>query len=209
MFLNAPFFSPVMERKAWATITYAVSLALTLLLLFLQDPDQRLAAAALILLDLVSLLILLAREEEWDATHWLGLGYLLLSCVFALLYLVTPTTGVSYLLGAAIILAALVLFVVELVAGWRSYPFLGRLSGHAPRDTAPAMTENDSGETDEIVIESVKPRRKAYGLATERGAKVYHRDTCRLLAKKDGVVPLSSAEEAQSYGLKPCRFCKP
>ncbi len=195
-----------MERKVWATITYAISLALTLLYLFLQNPDQRLYTAGLMILALVSLLALLSREEEWDGTHWLGLGYLFLSGAFTLLSLTVRTSAITYLLGAVLILAALVLLVVELVVGWRAYLFLNHLSDHAD-EHAP---EREESEMDEIVIESVKPRKKTYGLATKRGATVYHRDTCHLLAKQDGeTVPLSSAEEAQSYGLKPCKFCKP
>lgn len=185
-----------MRRIGWALTTYALEILLLLLLLFVHDPDPRLAIAFLLVANLAGLLVLLAREPAWDATHLLGLGLLLLTAPFPILFLALETTGVSYLYGAVLILASFVLFIVEIAVGWRRFTFIDDMMRSAAR-SAPRE-------------EPALPERKEKLLA-KGGTTVYHRESCPLIAKEKiaDLIHLSSEDEAMSLGLEPCATCRP
>lgn len=203
-----------MYHKVWAIACYALDIALLLALLFVHDSLARLVIAGLLLIDQASLLILLFRERTWDGTHRLGLAYLFLTGTFALLYLVVKTIGVTYLLGAVLVLATMALIILELVAGWRSYRFVDRMVNRNPRPEShkDRLESHEEDETDDVIVETVTAKRPcAYKLVTMRNSNVYHKESCPTLQKTPvaQLVELSSEQEAESYGLKPCRFCRP
>jgi len=120
---------------------------------------------------------------------------------------VVRTIGVTYLLGAVLILASMALIVLELVAGWRSYRFVDHMVNRKFRPKS-----HEEGETDDVIVETVTAKRpRGYKLVTMLNSTVYHKESCPTLQKTPvaQLVELSSEQEAESYGLKPCKFCKP
>ncbi len=102
-------------RGEWL-LAYALHVVLLLLLLFLVVRDATLVVSGLLALDLLLLLVLVARSR-WSAFQALPLALIVLTAPFILFWLAVPRTGVSYLYGVILILAGLILFVIEIVAG--------------------------------------------------------------------------------------------
>jgi len=198
IFLNSCVFNVAMEHKIMAIVAHGVLIMGVLLLFFAPTFDFRLMAGLLVIADLAALLIILVSERPWDATHLLSLSLVVLGAAFVILFLGTRITGVSYLFGGFLIIQALFLTVVEIVEDWRSYRMFDKFIGHPH-------------EHRELVVETLHAKKKAaYRLLAPEGGKLYHRDSCRVLAKKPGkTIELHSVEEATSFGLKPCGFCKP
>jgi hypothetical protein len=194
-----------MKRKAWALFTYGLAIILLFIVLLVRGPDELLAAAFLLIVNLASLLLLLSRERQWDWSHWLGLCYLVLTAPFIILFLAAKHTGVSYLYGATLILASFVLFIVELLISWRTSA-LNRLLARFHDDEEPAAEREEEGE---LVVEQIRGRRERRFLA-RKGATVYHRNGCIALRRvpKEELLDISEGE-AKAYGLTPCRACKP
>jgi hypothetical protein len=194
-----------MRQKGWALFTYGLSIVLLFLMLLVRGPDELLAAAFLLAVNLASLLLLLGRERGWDWTHWLGFGFLVLTAPFIILFLAVKHTGVSYIYGASLILASFVLFIVELLATWRRSA-LNRLLARLHGDEEPAAEQEEEGE---LVVEQIRGRTERKFLA-RKGATVYHRDGCIALRRvpKEELLEISEGE-AKAYGLTPCRACKP
>ena len=193
-----------MERKAWALINYGLNILLLFVILLIQGADDRLVVALLLIVNLVSLLVLLSCERHWDATHWLGLCLLILTAAFVILFVGTSRTGVSYLYGASLILATLVVFIAETVAGWRG-TLLGRLLSHFHGESEP---EKDEEEHD-LIVEEIMPHHERR-LLTRKGTILYHKEGCIALRNvpKTDLVEISDGE-ALAYGLTPCKACKP
>lgn len=186
-----------MKAKAWTLLTYGLNILFLLALLLLKNPDARLIAVFLIMIDMAGLLTILGREK-WDVTHYLGLCLLLLTSIFLLLYLAYRHTGVTYLYGGVLILASMVLLAVELIAGWRSYKIIDRL-----------MKKNGPLE-EETPIETLEPLKPKERLFAKQGSTTYHMENCRTL-QQTKVVDLVqlTREEADAYEMHPCKVCKP
>jgi|GEM_PF-2103643 len=197
-----------MQRKVWALSAYAIHLSLVLVLLFLKEPTASLIASVLLLLDMGSLLILVANER-WHATCSLALALIIVTAPFVILWFATPRTSISYLYGSILVLASFILFIVELILGWRGYQFPNvqrrRRDGARPRfHLAPEHAQEASA------IEPITATSEERYLTTG-GTSVYHRVGCRSLDETNGdeLIHLSSKTEAESLGLEPCELCKP
>ncbi len=198
-----------MERKAWVLSAYAIHIVLMLVILFLGEPDASLVANALLLLDMVSLLILVANER-WHATCGLAIGLIVVTAPFVILWLATPRTGISYLYGGILVLAGFILLIVELILGWRGYRFpaarQARRRDGRKRQDRKRQDKEQEGQAIEAITTTPQERYLATG-----GASVYHRVGCRSLdrANADELIHLSSKAEAEGLGLEPCTLCKP
>ncbi len=193
IFLKGSCFTNRMERTVWALINYAVSILLLVVLLFVQSRDANLLVAGLHVLVLISFLALLA-VEQWDSTHMLALSYLLVASLFLLLYLTIQHAGVTFVYGAILILAGLVLFIVEIIAGWRSYRFLDRLV-EGKKEEEPAIHEVTARPIERLVAKG--------------GTNVFHQEECRMLqrAAVSDLIQFTSRDEAEALGLEPCKIC--
>jgi hypothetical protein len=194
-FLNDFSFSPLMESRVWAIGNYGASIILILATLFLHTRLEMHIAALGLAIVLLSHLVLLSRER-WDATHYLGLLYLILSTIFLILFVATRHTGVSYLTGAVLIFGAMALIIMELVAGWRTYKALDRMT---------------SGKDEEPALEELEPYEKKVRLLAKKGETSFHREDCPLLQEVPvaELIQLDSRDEAIAYEMTPCKTCKP
>lgn len=87
--------------------------------------EQWYAGAVMVMLMAQHLQLLFV--ESWDLTHYASVSLLMLIGYFTLLYLFTIQTFVSELLGGVLIVASAVLFLAEMIDGWRTYNLLDRM----------------------------------------------------------------------------------
>lgn len=179
-----------MKHKRLAILTYWLDILFLLLILFLQRPEYQLLALALLFANQAGRIILLAYEK-WNWTHKIAISHLILITLFALLFLTTRVTGVSYIYGGVLILASFIFLILELSAGWRSVNIIDRFLR----------------KDDELVVE-LGAKKKDEIFVAKQGSKTYHLRSCRTLKKRDKLVELS-ANEAKAYSLRPCKVCKP
>ncbi len=201
-----------MERKAWAIVSYGLLILFTLLLLILPTIDEKLLVGFLLLVTTASLLAILSQETAWDGTHWLALATVFIAAPFTILYFAVRVTGVTYVYGAILVLLSFTLIIVELAVGWRSSKLFNKLLRHGAKRPEKEEKKRDGEEADEFVVEPVTGKGVASGvrLVARKGSTTFHKASCGLIATaKPGDLIKVTAGEAEAYGLRPCKACKP
>ena len=192
-----------MNEKGWALFNYAFAILFLLVLLFMRDPDYALVGALLLVATLASQLLLLHRELDWDVSHFLGLGFLLLTSLFTIIFLIWEQTTLSIIFASLLLLFAAILIIgesIEELDSWSPFDYFLR-----------GKLQHQAVHEDDWVVEAIQPREVGEQFYTTGGSTIYHTDGCRSLQrkKKDDVIELSSREETLAYGLTPCKVCKP
>lgn len=191
-------FLHAMKAKSWSLANYGLSIIFILAIMFLTTTLTMYFAAIAFSLVLISQLILLYKER-WDGTHYLGLAFLMLSSIFLLLFVGITHSGVTYIYGTVMILAAMAFIVMEMTDGWRNYSILNRMA-------------SQEDEVEEPLLEPVEAYEPvAYRLLAKQGSTTFHREECRTLqqTKVAELIQLASREEAEAYAMEPCKICKP
>ena len=187
-----------MQRRAAALTLYSLLMAFLLLVLFIQEELSRLVAIGAMLLTLGALLALLIVERKWDATHLLGLGLIILTAPLALILVEVEPTGITYVYGALLILAAFTLFIVEILSAWRSIAWFDR------------FLKRQEPAREEQLVEPIVPI-AGEKLLAKGGSDIFHKESCTLIAqtKLAELIHFTKREEAEDLGLQPCKICKP
>lgn len=170
-------------------IAYTVSLFSILFLLFAASTAYQLLAGALLVLMLLWLLLLLHHTSGWRSADYQGALFIILAGTLLVLVLGFPLTFFTYALGAVLVLAAVFLLVHRLVLQPRSDTLFDRFANGGP-----GVERLEQADAPTLVV-------------ARQGGRTYHLADCRVLGTHKLVT--LSAGEAEAYGLKPCKVCRP
>lgn len=168
-------------------IAYALNIPFAILLALTQSGDLRLAAAFLITVNIAWMLVSL-RDRAWEHLDHVGVVLLVCTGVYVVLALGFGITLLVVVIGLLIAFASAVLLALSLMS--------------------PAESLFDRFHEGRPIVEEVEPT-PYEPVFTTKGGATFHRKGCRILARisPEDRVELH-ADEARSYGLRPCKACK-
>lgn len=176
-----------MRFKVLHIIGFAVLILLTLLLLARQSLTALLVTSIIFALVIIIKLILALIDDELSYTHALITGTLFLSLGFLIINYMGSTTITTVFLGSTLIFTYMVMIILIMVSGWRTYKAVDKLvdvmsaeqkqqkkeslPAQALIEEPPRFTAKKSEEGEWIEIKIQKPKKtvkKAVRKATKK-----------------------------------------